>query len=51
MRQSRLKAVPPVDPPEFTEDTARTIIRALLKDFEHIVWEELDRSYGVPPTP
>ena len=38
---------PLFDKPAFTEDTARTIIRALLKDFDYVVLEELDRSYGV----
>jgi hypothetical protein len=34
------------DLPEFTEETARTIVRALLVDYEHVILEELDRSYG-----
>ena len=44
----RIHGEPPTDEaPRFTEATARTLIRALLVDYEHVVLEELDRSFGI----
>jgi hypothetical protein len=42
---------PVEDLPEFTEETARTIVRALLVDYEHVILQELDRSYGLLRVP
>ena len=46
MTLSRRTSEPQHEVPEFTEETARTIIRALIVKYEHVVLEELDRSYG-----